>query len=86
MKALFSVAILASVMALTACGGGSSDSSGSSSSIQPNTQPTPTTPSTNPRLKLVQQKVLQSQAQKAKNVHLVFLNTIMVQRIHWNAL
>ena len=57
MKALFSVAILASVMALTACGGGSSDSSGSSSSIQPNTQPTPTTPttpttpSTNPTIK-----------------------------------
>ena len=54
MKALFSVAILASVMALTACGGGSSDSSGSSSSIQPNTQTTPTTPttpSTNPTIK-----------------------------------
>nr|WP_315041039.1 hypothetical protein [uncultured Moraxella sp.] len=51
MKALFSVAILASVMALTACGGGSSDSSGSSSSIQPNTQPTPTTHSTNPTIK-----------------------------------
>lgn len=45
MKKLLSLAILASTMALTACGGGDSDSSGSTS-IQPTNNSTPAFPTT----------------------------------------
>ncbi|OOS21674.1 hypothetical protein B0682_03195 [Moraxella lincolnii] len=46
MKALFTTTMLAAAMTLTACGGGSSDSSGEQVAVKKDTIPTPTTPTT----------------------------------------
>lgn len=46
MKALLTTAMLAVAMTLTACGGGSSDSSGEQVAVKKDTIPTPTTPTT----------------------------------------
>lgn len=46
MKALLTTTMLAVAMTLTACGGGSSDSSGEQVAVKKDTIPTPTTPTT----------------------------------------